>query len=150
MRSVIQVAIAKPPRCGESFGFYTDVPDILRAAKSMLLPMSLASRTHTPELANQMLKLLQIREADGSSPVKASEFFCNTQIYPGDKRTHIQRLNEITKIAYEDMLFFDDESRNRNVENLGICFWLVQQGVSKPEIDNGIQEWRKRKDRSGL
>ena len=112
--------------------------------------MTLASRTHTPDLANQMLKLLLIREVDGSNPTKASEFFSNTQIYPGDKRTHMKRLNEITKVAYEDMLFFDDESRNRNVENLGVCFWLVKQGVSKAEIDNGVKEWRRRKDRSGL
>ena len=110
--------------------------------------MTLASRTHTPDLANQMLRLLQTREADGSNPTKTSEFFSNTQIYPGDKRTHMKRLNETTRVAYEDMLFFDDESRNRNVESLGVCFWLVRQGVSKAEIDNGILEWRRRKHRS--
>ena len=94
-----------------------------------------------------MLKLLQVRDPEGTQSTRAYEFFSNHQIYPGDKRTHMTRLQKATGSAYEDILFFDDESRNRNVESLGVCFWLVRDGVTKGEIDNGIREWRKRKDR---
>lgn len=43
------------------------------------------------------------------------------------------------------MLFFDDEGRNRNVEQLGVCFWLVTDGVSRGEVDRGVREWRRRR-----
>jgi magnesium-dependent phosphatase 1 len=45
------------------------------------------------------------------------------------------------------MLFFDDESRNKNVEELGVIMYLVHNGVTRNEIDAGIQSWRKRKGR---
>jgi magnesium-dependent phosphatase 1 len=95
----------------------------------------------------QMLKLLQISNADGTERAKAIDFFPHYQIYPGDKRTHMQRLNKATGIAYEDFLFFDDESRNRNVESLGVTFWFIRDGITKDEIDNGVSEWRARRSR---
>lgn len=134
-------------RSGESFALYSDIPTILRAAKAASIPLSVASRTHAPDLAMQMLKLLQIRDIEGTQSFRASDFFSNHQIYPGDKRTHMAKLQKATGTAYEDILFFDDESRNRNVESLGVSFWLVRDGVTKGEIDNGIREWRKRKNR---
>jgi magnesium-dependent phosphatase 1 len=47
-------------------------------------------------------------------------------------------------MRFEDMLFFDDEARNRNVETLGVTMYLVRDGVTRAEIDNGVREWRKR------
>ncbi|MCJ1325837.1 hypothetical protein MMC10_002500 [Thelotrema lepadinum] len=141
-------------RSGESFSFYADVPSILRAARSASIPLSLASRTHAPDLANQLLKLLQVPSAasegtagssSGASSSKAQEFFVNPQIFPGDKRTHLSNLHRLTGTAYEDILFFDDEARNGNVESLGVCFWLVRDGVTREEMDGGIREWRRRK-----
>ena len=69
------------------------------------------------------------------------------QIFPGDKKTHFARIQRNTGIGYEEMLFFDDEVRNRNVESLGVCMWLVTDGVSRDEVDSGIREWRKRRGR---
>lgn len=48
-------------------------------------------------------------------------------------------------MGYEDMLFFDDEARNRNVEALGVVMLLVENGVSAAEVDEGVREWRRRK-----
>lgn len=45
------------------------------------------------------------------------------------------------------MLFFDDESRNKNTEQLGVVMQLVRNGVSSAEIDAGVQLWRKRNNR---
>jgi len=43
--------------------------------------------------------------------------------------------------------FFDDERRNRNVEELGVTMYLVstQRGVSRQDFDLGVREWRKRR-----
>lgn len=42
------------------------------------------------------------------------------------------------------MLFFDDESRNKNVEVLGVVMCLVRDGVSRAVVDRAVKEWRKR------
>jgi magnesium-dependent phosphatase 1 len=69
------------------------------------------------------------------------------QIYPGSKVTHFERIQEATDIPFEEMLFFDDESRNRDTEKLGVVMWLVEDGVSNDEIDKGVLSWRKRNRR---
>ncbi|KEF57528.1 uncharacterized protein A1O9_05445 [Exophiala aquamarina CBS 119918] len=167
-------------RWGESFAFYDDVPGILAGAKERGIKMSLASRTHAPNLARDMLRGLHVpnltksntavgaysengkddttnaaakQDPTRSQPQKALSFFTAPQIFPGDKTTHFQRLHaHFSKadppnaIAYEDMIFFDDEIRNRNVENeLGVTFCLVRDGVTRDEVDRGVWEWRKRR-----
>ncbi len=47
------------------------------------------------------------------------------------------------------MLFFDDEARNKNVEELGVVMYLVKDGVTRDVIDRGVREWRRRKGREG-
>ncbi|KAG9793259.1 hypothetical protein ABEF93_002326 [Exophiala dermatitidis] len=183
-------------RDGESFSFYDDVPGILAAAKERGIPMSLASRTHAPNLARDMLRGLHVPSSTEKntsqqnpqaldnnsdvddvddndeqhfptqgalqnnpnntnistlSPRRAVDFFIHSQIYPGTKTTHFRRIRAAmqkagTPVDFEDMVFFDDESRNRNVETeLGVTFWLVRDGVTSDEVDRGIWEWRKRK-----
>ena len=145
-------------RWGESFTFYSDVPAILHAARSANIPMSLASRTSAPELARDMLRGLVIpnpssiqAEKQNEKEAKAESYFVYPQIFPGSKTTHFQRLQAALRksgkeVAFADMLFFDDEARNRNVETeLGVTFCLVRDGVTKNEIDRGVNEWRRRR-----
>lgn len=54
------------------------------------------------------------------------------------------KLRDKTGVAFEEMLFFDDETRNKNVEALGVAFWLVRDGVTWSEIEKGVKAWRKR------
>ena len=75
---------------------------------------------------------------------KSIDYFDHLEIYPGSKITHFVKLQKATGLRYEDMLFFDDESRNRNVESLGVHMHLVKDGVSRAEIDSGIKAWRAR------
>jgi magnesium-dependent phosphatase 1 len=102
-----------------------------------------ASRTHAPDLAREMLQLLKI-PSNFSSSQRAIDYFDHMQIYPGSKTTHFERIHRDSGIAYEDMLFFDDESRNKNVEVLGVVMQLVREGVSREEMDKGIRSWRKK------
>jgi magnesium-dependent phosphatase 1 len=160
-------------RYGEHYAFYPGVPTILRAAHDLGIPMGLASRTHAPELAREMLRGLTIppleptaaaaaaegedvewwRGAGGAGKVlRAVDIFTHQQIFPGSKTSHFQRIQDATKkakggeVAFADMLFFDDEGRNRNVETeLGVTFWLVRDGVTRDEVDNGVWEWRRRR-----
>ncbi|ETI28199.1 magnesium-dependent phosphatase-1 [Cladophialophora carrionii CBS 160.54] len=163
-------------RWGESFTFYPQVPAILASAREKGIVMSLASRTHAPALAAEMLRGLQVpfpgttttmtTTGDGDAKdgprkaLKAWSFFTHPQIYPGTKTTHFRKIQQqLAKpsrsdqnplqgrtVPFEDMLFFDDEGRNRNVEtDLGVTFWLVPDGVDCDEVDRGVWEWRRRR-----
>jgi len=160
-------------RYGDTYTFYPEVPSVLYEAKRRNILLGLASRTHTPDLANQTLRAINVpvpehylkKQAGGTSeetketPQKAFSFFSFREIYPGEKTRHFRQIQSSTKslarkqedipkdgIAYENMLFFDDESRNRNVEReLGVTFYLVRDGVTRGEIDAGVWAWRKKR-----
>ena len=121
-------------RFGETFAFYSEVPSILSVLRERGIKIGAASRTMTPDLAREMLRLLQIPDGDGKKK-KAVEYFDYLEIYPGSKITHFVKLQKQTGLRYEDILFFDDESRNRNVESLGVHMQLgskCNSGLVKP------------------
>lgn len=95
-----------------------------------------------------MLKLLRIPSPNSSSSSRAIDYFDHLQIYPGNKTTHFERIHRDSGIAFEDMLFFDDESRNKNVEVLGVVMQLIKDGVTINEIDAGVMSWRKRHNKA--
>lgn len=141
-------------RTGEHFSFYRDVPAILHALPSVLhIPIAVASRTCAPDLAREMLKLLYIpaaAAAPDSNSKKATRraldvFDGRLQIYPGSKITHMQKLHKETGVAFEDVLFFDDEARNRDTESLGVTMCLVRDGVTWGELERGVRDWRRRR-----
>ncbi|KAI1818390.1 magnesium-dependent phosphatase-1 [Poronia punctata] len=77
---------------------------------------------------------------------KAIEFFdAGLEIYPSSKIRHFEALHKRTGIPFTEMLFFDDESRNRDTETLGVTMWLVRDGVTWAEVESGIKEWRRRR-----
>ncbi|KAE9990028.1 hypothetical protein EG327_001957 [Venturia inaequalis] len=152
-------------RYGEGFGFYDEVGVVLGGLKKRNIPIAIASRTEAPDLARETLKLLRVPQSqipastssdststtstDSASPstTKAMDLFTHLQIYPGSKIRHFERLHATTQLAYEEMVFFDDEARNREVERLGVVMWLVRDGVSVSEVDEGVRSWRKRNRR---
>ncbi|RMZ82527.1 hypothetical protein DV737_g2037, partial [Chaetothyriales sp. CBS 132003] len=211
-------------RHGEDFGFYPTVPPILWAARQRGITMTIASRTHAPQLADAMLRSLTIsappppppdtgptksmppnaffnsasnrdysyeesRSSKGASarkPIKAISLFTAPQIYPGSKVAHLKKIQTLIPappslsssaaagtgntqdddekeqgedtnnnssnnsnnnkrstaaglVPFEDMIFFDDEARNRNVEtDLGVTFVLVPDGLTRDEVDRGV------------
>lgn len=134
-------------RYGEGYGFYNDVGGILEALKQKSILIGAASRTSAPDLGREMLKLLKIPSASGAS-TRAIDYFDYQEIYPGDKKTHFHRIHKDSGVEFEEMLFFDDESRNKNVEVLGVTMQLIKDGVTRDEIDRGVQSWRKRYGRT--
>ncbi|KAJ3534854.1 hypothetical protein NMY22_g6737 [Coprinellus aureogranulatus] len=125
-------------RNNQPISFYKDVPGILHKIRGYRVPgedgdeegkvvIAACSRTHAPELARQCLGLLLVppptdADLETAEPTRAVTFFDEMEIYPGSKLTHFKRLHKRTGIAYEDMLFFDDERRNAEVEKLGVTF----------------------------
>jgi magnesium-dependent phosphatase 1 len=132
-------------RYGESYGFYNDTAAILSSIREKNIVLGAASRTCAPELAREALTMLKI---PGTSSRHALGMFDHLEIYPGDKKTHFAKLQKKSGLEYEEMLFFDDESRNKNVETLGVVMQLVKDGVSMKEIDRGVEAWRKKNGRT--
>ncbi|ELR02101.1 hypothetical protein GMDG_05261 [Pseudogymnoascus destructans 20631-21] len=89
------------------------------------------------------------RGAGGGKARKAIEFFGHMEIYPGSKKKHFARLRETTGVEFGEMLFFDDEKRNREVEELGVTMWWVPDGLDGGEFERGVGEWRRRRGVEG-
>ncbi|KAK5131641.1 hypothetical protein LTR08_000768 [Meristemomyces frigidus] len=130
-----------------SYGFYNDVAGVLSACKEQGIVLGVASRTSAPDLAQSMLTHLRIPHESGQSK-KALDLFDHLEIYPGSKTTHFQRLGKKSGVSFEEMLFFDDESRNKNVEELGVVMQLIRDGVTRAEVNKGVESWRKRNNRT--
>lgn len=146
-------------RYNEKISFYKDVPAILHRLRRVgnlnivdrggAVTIVACSRTHAPTLARKCLSLLlvapesKIGDAIGGTR-PATEFFDELEIYPGSKITHFKALKERTGISYSEMLFFDDELRNREVEQLGVTFHHVPNGLTNNVFEMGLEEWRNR------
>jgi len=136
---------------GKAVEFYPDVPDILNQIRTSFEDTKIAvcSRTHAPSLAREALSLITvpsfpIKKGGGGSAAVALAYFDELEIYPGSKIAHFKALHHRTGIPYTEMVFFDDERRNREVESLGVTFILVPDGMSKGMFEHGLKEWRKR------
>ncbi|EQK97875.1 hypothetical protein G6O67_006097 [Ophiocordyceps sinensis] len=151
---------AASDRLGEHFAFYDDVPSVLQALPRLgrRVQLGVASRTSAPDLARQLLCMLHLPPAPGpdgeqgtdAPPRRALDVFDGgLEIYPGSKLRHFKALHKRTGIPFEDMLFFDDESRNRETEQLGITMRLVRDGLTWDEVEEGVQEWRRRRGHGG-
>ncbi|CBQ67725.1 conserved hypothetical protein [Sporisorium reilianum SRZ2] len=123
--------------------------------------LAAASRTSAPAVARQALNALFLvddahllddehnEENEGKEQprvVKAIDLFSYLEIYPGSKLTHFRALHRDSGIAYQDMLFFDDEYRNAEVGKLGVHFVEVgHQGTDLGLVDKAMREWRAKK-----
>lgn len=96
--------------------------------------LGVASRTEQPGWARELLELLGLGDC-----------FDFRAIYPGDKQRHFHQLQSESGVAFEDMLFFDDEERNiRSVGSLGVISWHVERGVSQVAFNAALAAWRDR------
>ncbi|KAI0032525.1 magnesium-dependent phosphatase-1 [Vararia minispora EC-137] len=134
-------------RYGEKISFYRDVSSILHRLREAGIVVAACSRTSAPRLARNALSLLLVPPKHGDQkgiPTPAIEFFDQQEIYPGSKIQHFKQLHKKTGIPYGEMLFFDDEGRNREVESLGVTFILVSDGLHNQDLERGLNEWRRR------
>jgi len=160
-------------RNGETFALYPDAPHILHLLSSLpSLPIRLAVASKSPvgELCREVLKLLRLpagppagtssssvlagsseESSSNSSAKRGSDkgkkvievFDGGLEIYEGTKLRHFEVIARRTGIPYDQMLFFDDERPNREVEKLGVTMRLVDDGLSWAELERGIHQWRR-------
>lgn len=148
-------------RWGEAFDLYPDVPRILWGLSQQGVRIAVASRTTASDLARDMLKTLALappQDSDGAPAAAAAGgrgaekprrlldlFDGGLEIYPSSKLRHMEALARRNAVAFEDVLFFDDERRNAEVESLGVTMYLVRDGMSWAEFVRGLERWRRRR-----
>ncbi|KAL2153745.1 hypothetical protein VTH82DRAFT_4900 [Thermothelomyces myriococcoides] len=161
-----QVPGSDPPsladRNGEEFSLFPDAFPILRLLAS--LPdtrVAVASKSPVRDICREVLKLLRLPPpppplpsgADhgsggsggsaGSGPKRVIDAFdAGLEIYEGTKLRHFKAISERTGIPYDQMLFFDDERPNLEVERLGVTMRLIRDGITWDELEKGIMQWR--------
>uniref|UniRef100_A0A0K8RZF8 Magnesium-dependent phosphatase 1 n=1 Tax=Crotalus horridus TaxID=35024 RepID=A0A0K8RZF8_CROHD len=110
---------------------YPEVPEVLQQLQSEGIAMATASRTGEIRGAKQLLDLFDL-----------NRYFRYTEIYPGSKITHFQRLKQQTGIPFHQMVFFDDESRNiRDVSTLGVVCVAVPRGMTLSLLREGMENF---------
>jgi len=116
--------------------YYKDVPEILRTLHKDGYQLGIASRTGAPQEASDLTRLFNW-----------DQFFHYRQIYPGCKITHFKKLHSVSGVAYEDMIFFDDEYRNiKDVSSLGVtCKFVPDNGVTWSSLNEGLELFKKNK-----
>lgn len=103
-----------------SIYLYPDVRSILDTLSRKEIPMAVASRTHSPDIARKLMNMFGIKD-----------YFQYEEIYPGSKLQHFEALQNKSRVPYRDMFFFDDEQRNiQDVGSLGVQSVLVNSGMS--------------------
>lgn len=64
------------------------------------------------------------------------------EVYPGGKKAHFRRIHEASGVAYEDMLFFDNESWNvREVGALGVVSVYTPKGMTGAAWREGLAKF---------
>ncbi|KAK4125827.1 hypothetical protein N657DRAFT_642579 [Parathielavia appendiculata] len=134
-------------RNGEHFALYADAPHILRLVSS--LPntrLAVASKSPVGDLCREVLKLLRLPPGEGGSekgPKRTIDAFdAGLEIYEGTKLRHFEAISKRTGIPFSQMLFFDDERPNLEVESLGVTMRLIRDGLTWEELEKGIMQWR--------
>jgi len=119
---------------------YPDVPAILRKLHEDGFQLGIASRTSAPQAAGDLTRLLNW-----------DQFFHYRQVYPGCKITHFKKLQSLSGIPYEDMIFFDDEYRNiKDVSSLGVtCMFIPDDGVTWESYRKGIELFQENRAKKG-
>ncbi|KAK4652335.1 hypothetical protein QC762_610230 [Podospora pseudocomata] len=141
-------------RNGEHFSLFPDAPAILRLLSSPQcnIRLAVASKSPVGDLCREVLKSLRLPETEiRGQPKKVIDVFTTgggggLEIYESSKLRHFEVIAKRTGVRYEDMLFFDDERPNFEVESVGVTMKLVgRQGLCWEELEKGIQLWRERK-----
>ncbi|XP_054164713.1 magnesium-dependent phosphatase 1-like [Oppia nitens] len=114
---------------GQVVKHYPYVTEVLEKLSSLGYTLGIASRTTATDEAEQLIELF-----DWNKLIKYKE------IFPGCKINHFNNIHTDSGIPFSQMLFFDDESRNiRDLMSKGVVSILVNKGIDKNVVINGIQ-----------
>lgn len=126
-------------RSGYSLSLYPDIAKIIQHLEEKNIPIIAASRTATPHVAKQLLRLFHIDE----KPL--IDYFACLQFGEGSKQKHIAQAARELKLQSQlkqgHFILFDDELRNRDVEKIGCHFAHVPDGLTHHVFESELKAW---------
>ncbi|ORX42892.1 magnesium-dependent phosphatase-1 [Hesseltinella vesiculosa] len=132
---------------GEAFRLFKHVPEVFAMIKQWPdIKIGIASRSTTPDWCHTALKMFQVPSMDCS----LYDLIDHMEIYPGEKRQHFKELHKASGIDYNEMLFFDDEHRNKSVTWLGVHFELLDpsKGLTMHHFNLALERFSKQSKRT--
>lgn len=126
---------SKQTKNSRIMSLYKEALDVLKLCKKYNITLTICSRS-PDKTAKEILETLNIYD-----------WFCHPQIFRGRKTYHFRNLVELTKLKYEDFLFFDDDKNNIKACNqLSITSYLVdkQNGLDLNSFINGLMLYKNR------
>lgn len=131
---------------------YPEVPNILGALYDAGIQVTFASRNPSVRQVYQLLNTIPMKSKQPCLTLLDSmrNNYGFLQAYDSgenNKLVHFNKIKEVTKIDFNNMVFFDDNRNNiEHAETLGVISVLLskQTGLTWDAIDNALGRWRAR------
>lgn len=126
---------------GSELTLFKDVESILTELADQGILIIAASRTSAPDLARELLSLFTIND----KPM--IEYFHSLQWGEGSKVRHITRaakeLNIVSALKGGELILFDDERRNKDVQNIHCHFAHIDDytGLTREAFESALMTW---------
>lgn len=131
--------------------FYKDVESIILELANNDVTIVGASRTATHRVAQELLSLFHI----GGTP--AIKYFNSLQWGQGSKIAHIRKAAKQLRFEEDlkngEVILFDDESRNRDVESINCYFAYIKddrKGLTRQLFEQELKSWLARKGKPSI
>lgn len=125
---------------GYKLSLYPDVPEIIRDLKRNGVKIISASRTPTVHIAKELISHIQIDN------IPLNDYFDNSQWGTGSKIRHIKKavkdLGLEKDLSQGNIILYDDEFRNKDVEEIGCKFAYIRDtdlGLTWDIYQKGLQ-----------
>ena len=124
--------IAVYPAARESMRLIAQTSEAFRKRGTKI---AVASRTHRGNWAHELMELF---EFDDCPSLK--DWISHVDIASGTKMRHFERIRQASGVAYDDMLFFDNERDNCvDVAPLGVTCIHCPSGMSQDAWERGLR-----------
>ncbi|GMF62677.1 unnamed protein product [Phytophthora fragariaefolia] len=132
-------------RYGEELSLLPDVQAVLDVIetdpKFRGTKVAIASRTGEIEAAKECMGLLKV--SIGGEMKTLESIASYVEIYPTCKVAHFKEFEQQSGLAYEDMLFFDDEHRNiQDIKRLGATCQFCRDGLTWTSWLQGMEAYQ--------
>lgn len=130
-------------------GMYADVPDIVHDILSKGAQIAIVSRNTNKALCDRALWYFKVKDANGNLQSfidQNSNITSYDEIYDQDKTVHFQKIKDWAGCNFSDMILFDDEAPNNDVEMmLGVTFQVSKdkKGLTWQNYKHGIDMWQR-------
>ncbi|CAA7268355.1 unnamed protein product [Cyclocybe aegerita] len=124
-----------------------DVPRIITELALRKIDIAIVSRNTSKALCDRALWYFKARDPETKQMRPITDFIKYDEVKDESKQKHFKRIKNWSGYEYHDMLIFDDQPLNLEVETWeGVTFKLVKHhndGLTWQDYLDGLDEWRK-------